>query len=90
MSPREIEEINGRLTHLSSDYGYNLKPARKLTLSRACELKVRGKSASLRFKVNRYGWPLVIQGIMSQLFGAKSWQARVAAAREVINLQHLK
>lgn len=93
MHPRTAEIIDARCTPKMQEYNYapSTDNARDASWSESCSIKLSNRLGRLRWRINRYGLPLVLSWAMAKRLPiTNTWRRKVQRTINTIDHQHLR
>jgi hypothetical protein len=79
MSERDVQLVEKKIGNLLVERGYEPSgfPTIEVTPILEKRLKIQNWWGRLQGRVERLGWPLVIEDFVARKFGSKQWQKKV-------------
>ncbi|MGL5080469.1 MAG: sulfotransferase family protein [Microcoleaceae cyanobacterium] len=92
LSEHEIQLVESRASHLLESRGYELSglPALEVTSSLEKRLRLQDWWGKVQGRVERLGWPLVIEDFLTRKFGSKERQKQVTLRINAVFQSRLK
>lgn len=87
LSPAQIQLVEARIGDLLIQRGYPLSghPPRSVKPPLQLWLKLQDRLSRARFRINRYGLGLTLQGFLANQLGASQWQKQIKQQRHQVD-----